>query len=68
MVKNALRPLAASLTIGAVGENRCILHRNARLIIKTIGHPTLNLLTACAPLVHRYLERMVDVVIGALAA
>ncbi|MNN12627.1 hypothetical protein D3C81_1256240 [compost metagenome] len=68
VVDDALDPLAAGVAVRAVGHDRRVLHRDAHLVVEAVGHPALDLLAARAALVHGDVERVVDVVVGALGA
>ncbi|MCY1432777.1 hypothetical protein D9M71_487850 [compost metagenome] len=68
MVEQALNPLAANFAVRAVGQDRCILHRDVDLVVETVGHPALDLLAACAAFIHRHMVGVMDVVVGALGA
>ena len=68
VVDDALNPLAAGVAVRAVGHDRCILHRDAGLIVEAVGDPTLNLFARRLPGIHGPVERVMDMVVLALGA
>ena len=68
VVDDALDPLAADCHIRAVRHDRGVLHRNRNLVVEAIGDPALQLLLSQLALGHHHVERVIDVVAGALFA
>ena len=68
MVDDPLDPLAAHLDLGAVGEDRRVLDRDARLVVEAVGDPALQLLARELARVHPHVERVEVVVARALRA
>src|SRR5262245_47680958 len=62
VVKDALHPHPARGAVGAIGKNRSVLDRDADLVIKTVRHPTADLLAGRAARVEHDVERMMDVI------
>lgn len=68
VVEDALDPLAADLAVGTVGQDRRVLQRDVDLVVETVRHPALDLFATGTALVHRDMERMVDMVVASLVA
>ena len=67
VVEDTLDPLAADLAVGTVGQDRRVLQRDVDLVVETVRHPALDLFATGTALVHRDMERMVDMVVASLS-
>ena len=63
VVEDPLDPLAPDLDLGAVGEDRRVLDRDARLVVEAVRDPALELLAGQLAGVHADVER-VEVVVA----
>ena len=68
VVDDALDPLAPDLDLGAVGQDRRVLQRDALLVVEAVGDPALQLLARELAGVHPLMEGMQVVVARSLGA
>ncbi len=68
MIEYAQNPAPPRFPVGTVGHDRCVFKRNVDLIIETVGHPALDFFFAELAAVHPDIERMMNMVAGALGA
>ena len=68
MVADALDPEAASVAIGAVGEDVGVLHRDLDLVVEPVRHPALDLFAGQLARGHFEVIGVVDVVVDFLGA
>ena len=67
MVEQALDPAPPRRAIGAVGQDRCVLDRDADLVVEAVGDPAAHLERLQLAAVQAAVERVVDVVARLLA-
>ena len=62
LVHEPLPPDAAHVRLGAVRDDRSILHRQVTLVMKTVGDPAANLRRSELPFIHQPMEGMAIVI------
>src|SRR6266516_1127123 len=62
MVDDAMYPDTAHLALGAIGENRCVLHRDVTLIIGAVRNPATQRFGRKPALIHCDVKRMFVVI------
>src|SRR5690606_25896946 len=68
VIENAFDPQPTHLPIGAIRENRRVLHRYAALVVVAVSDPAANLLGSRAAAVQHHVEGVVYVIRAALLA
>src|SRR6187551_1511823 len=62
VIENAQDPLPALITVDHVRKNGSIFYRDRNLIVEAVVNPSLYLFAGAEAVVHRNVERMMDVV------
>jgi hypothetical protein len=68
VVEDALDPSAAYLSVRAAAEDRRVLSRDVRLVVKAVGDPAPDFVAARSAVVHSPMEGMLVVVVLGVGA